>query len=158
MNKQSTQVMFSSKSDEWSTPNELFVKLDRHWGFTLDPCASDDNHKCEKYYTIETDGLAQSWEGETAFVNPPYGDIKAWVKKCHDETKDGKAIAVLLIPSRTDTRYFHEYCMKASHIYFVKARLKFSGHTNSAPFPSMIVAFTGQTGIHGPTISTLLRD
>lgn len=139
--------MFSKKSDEWGTPIDFYNKLNKLFGpFTLDPCASDENHKCDKYYTIETNGLEQSWEGETVFVNPPYSDIKAWIKKSIEETKKPNTKVVLLIPARTDTKYFHELIvLNAKEVYFIKGRLKFSdgstGLSNSAPFPSMIVVF-----------------
>lgn len=78
--------MFSSKSAEWETPKWLFSKLNNEFNFTLDPCATKENHLCDKYYTIKDDGLLQDWSGETVFVNPPYGRaIKDWVKKCYDE-------------------------------------------------------------------------
>jgi len=72
------------------------------------------------------------------FCNPPYSKIKDWVKKCYDEAATG-ATVVLLIPARTDTRYFHDYIYKQHEIRFIKGRLKFGDSKNSAPFPSMIV-------------------
>ncbi|HUW47255.1 MAG TPA: DNA N-6-adenine-methyltransferase [Patescibacteria group bacterium] len=143
MKKNDLDVMFSSKSDLWSTPQEFYDKLNDEFHFTLDPCSTHENHKCEKYYTMEDDGLAQSWEGETVFVNPPYSETKLWLKKAFDETRYNNKVTTvaMLIPSRTDTKYFHEYCMKADEIRFVKGRLKFGGQKNSAPFPSMVVVF-----------------
>ncbi len=142
------EVMFSSKSDEWETPQELFDELNKEFNFTLDPCATDENHKCEKYYTIKEDGLIQDWSGEVVFVNPPYGRaIKMWVKKCHDEYMNNNIIIVMLIPARTDTIWQHKYIFKeAKAICFIKGRLKFVnrvGNCNisSAPFPSQIVVF-----------------
>ena len=135
-----TDVMFSKKSDEWATPQNLFDKLNEEFGFTLDPCATKENTKCEKYFTQQEDGLYQSWCNEVVFCNPPYSQIKEWVKKCYDEA--GSAIKiVLLIPARTDTRYFHDYIYHKSEIRFIKGRLKFGDSKNSAPFPSMIVIF-----------------
>jgi len=143
MDENTQKVMFSSKSDEWATPQEFYDKLDRTHHFTLDPCASHENHKCDKYFTMEDDGLEQSWAGETVFVNPPYSDIKAWVAKSYYEVRNQMfpTKVVLLIPARTDTKYFHEYCMRAKEILFVKGRLKFGNQKNSAPFPSMVVIF-----------------
>ena len=76
-----TQGIFSSKSDEWSTPQDLYDELNKEFIFTLDPCATINNHKCDKYYTIDDNGLYKSWRGERVFCNPPYSDIKRWVIK-----------------------------------------------------------------------------
>ena len=137
-------VMFSSKTDQWETPQEFFNKLNNEFNFDLDPCADDTNHKCEKYYTESENGLQQDWGGGyRVFCNPPYGkEIYNWVKKCHDEVLKGNCtVAVMLIPARTDTRWFHEFIYKQSEIRFVKGRLKFGNSKNSAPFPSMVVVF-----------------
>ncbi len=139
----STAVMFSSKTDEWSTPQDFFDELNKEFDFTLDPCATPENAKCEKYYTKEDDGLKQDWSGETVFCNPPYGRaIKDWVKKCYEESKKPNTTVVMLIPARTDTSYFHDYIYhKAKEIRFIRGRLKFGNAKNSAPFPSMVVIF-----------------
>ena len=139
----STAVMFSSKTDEWSTPQDFFDELNKEFDFTLDPCATPENAKCEKYYTKEDDGLKQDWSGETVFCNPPYGRaIKNWVKKCYEESKKPNTTVVMLIPARTDTSYFHDYIYhKAKEIRFIRGRLKFGNAKNSAPFPSMVVIF-----------------
>lgn len=136
-------VMFSSKNEVWETPIEFFNELDKEFLFTLDPCALPDNAKCEKYYTPEDDGLIQDWEGERVFCNPPYGrKIYDWVKKCYEEAHKPNTSIVMLIPARTDTKYFHEFIYhKAKDLRFVKGRLKFGGCKNSAPFPSMVVVF-----------------
>ena len=138
-----TSVMFSSKKDEWSTPQDFFNELNKEFNFTLDPCATPENAKCEKYYTKEDDGLKQDWSGETVFCNPPYGRaIKDWVKKCYEESKKPNTTVVMLIPARTDTSYFHDYIYnKAKEIRFIRGRLKFGNAKNSAPFPSMVVVF-----------------
>jgi len=131
-------VHFSKKSDEWATPRDLFEKLNAKFDFTLDPCATELNAVCPKYYTREQDGLTQSWEGERVFCNPPYSDLKRWIKKCHEETQNG-CLVVMLIPARTDTIAFHEYIYGRYEIEFLKGRLKFGDSVNSAPFPSMLV-------------------
>ena len=138
-----TEVMFSSKTDLWSTPNSFYDKLNEEFHFTLDPCSTHDNHKCEKYFTKEDDGLSKSWFGETVFCNPPYGrEIKNWVKKCYIESMQKDTNVVALLPARTDTEWFHTYIYnKAKEIRFVKGRLKFGDSKNSAPFPSMVVIF-----------------
>ena len=133
-------VMFSSKTDNWATPQDFFDQLDAEFGFTLDPCADDLNRKCAKYFTKESDGLAQSWEGETVFCNPPYGrELPKWIKKGHDEAKH--ATVVQLTPARTDTRAFHDDIYGKAEIRFIRGRLKFGGAKNSAPFPSMVVVY-----------------
>lgn len=57
-------VMFSSKSNEWTTPQELFDKLNEEFNFNLDPCSTDENHKCDRYFTKKQDGLKQDWGGK----------------------------------------------------------------------------------------------
>ena len=133
------KVLFSSKSNEWETPKELFDELNKEFNFTLDPCANEKNHKCNKYFTKEQNGLIQDWSNEIVFCNPPYGrEIYDWVKKCSEEQKH--STIVLLIPSRTDTKYFHEFLYKKENVElrFLKGRLKFGNSKNPAPFPSLI--------------------
>jgi len=140
--------MFSSKTDQWATPQDFFDKLNDEFHFTLDPCADETNHKCEKYFTKEDDGLIQCWRGETVFCNPPYGrEICNWVKRCYMHSVVDCGIAVMLIPARTDTKWFHEYVYNKPNveIRFIKGRLKFGGSKNSAPFPSMVVVFRNRT-------------
>ena len=126
-----TKVMFSSMSDEWRTPQSLFDKLDKEFNFDSDPCP-DLKHPLKK-------GLHNGWL-DRVFVNPPYSKISDWTLASLAHSEDGK-IVVMLIPSRTDTKWWHDYVMKAKEIRFIKGRLKFSGHKNSAPFPSAIVVF-----------------
>ena len=135
-------VLFSHKSDEWGTPQELFDELDAEFNFTLDPCATADNHKCDKYYTREQNGLLKSWKNEIVFCNPPYSKVADWVRKCAYERLIHGTTSVLLIPARTDTKWFHEYIYRGgAEIRFIKGRLKFGDSKNSAPFPSMICIF-----------------
>lgn len=136
-----SKALFSSKSDEWSTPNKIYDDLNNEFNFNLDPCSSEVNHKCENYFTIEDDGLSKNWGGYRVFCNPPYSNIAAWVKKAWQESTKDNTLVVLLIPARTDTKYFHEYIYQRSEIRFIKGRLKFGESKNSAPFPSMIVIF-----------------
>lgn len=138
------ELMFSSKSDEWYTPIDFYNELDKEFKFNLDPCATNLNHKCPKYFTKEDNGLLQSWEGHNVFCNPPYGrHIGAWVEKAFNESKKENTIVVMLIPARTDTRWFHDFIYHKAEIRFIKGRLKFGGCKNAAPFPSMIVIFKG---------------
>lgn len=130
--------LFTSNTDQWSTPQDFFDKLNDEFHFTLDVCADDTNHKCDKYFTKEQDGLVQDWGGEIIWCNPPYGrEIGKWVERCSKH----KGVAVMLLPARTDTRWFHDYIYKKSRIRFIKGRLKFGDSDNSAPFPSMVVIF-----------------
>ena len=139
------KALFTSNSDEWETPLELYTRLNERFKFTLDPCSTKENHLCDKYYTKEENGLCKSWKGETVFVNPPYSKIKQWVEKCYKEHETNGTTIVMLIPSRTDTRYFHEYIYHKAEIEFIKGRLHFSNSKNSAPFPSMIVIYERYT-------------
>jgi len=125
------KVMFKSANDNWKTPKDVYDKLNQEFNFNFDPCPLNENP--------EFDGLAIGW-GSSTFVNPPYSKIKDWCKKAFEEWKKGKTI-VMLIPSRTDTRYWHEYIMKATEIRFIKGRLKFGDSKNSAPFPSAVIVF-----------------
>lgn len=135
-------VHFSSKSNEWTTPQNLFDELNDEFNFTLDPCATDENAKCSKYFTIEDDGLSKDWSNDVVFMNPPYGrGIKKWIKKAYEESLNG-ATVVCLIPARTDTTYWHDFIFdKADDIRFLKGRLKFGNGKNSAPFPSAIIIY-----------------
>ena len=138
-------VHYSSKTNEWSTPQAFFNELNKEFNFTLDPCATSENAKCTKYFTVEDDGLKQDWSNDVVFMNPPYGrDIKYWIKKAYEESLNG-ATVVCLIPSRTDTAYWHNYIFgKADDIRFIKGRLKFGGSKNPAPFPSAIIIYKGE--------------
>ena len=141
-------VHFSSETNEWETPEELFSLLNNFFKFNLDAASTDENAKCERHFTIEDDGLSQDWGGNTVWLNPPYGrELGKWVKKSYEESKKPNTTVVILIPARTDTSYWHNYVMKASDIFYIKGRLKFlnkeKGSKNSAPFPSAIVVFGG---------------
>ena len=136
-----TEVMFSSKTDLWETPQEFFDKLNQEFHFNLDACALPENAKCEYYYTPEQDGLSQPWNG-VVWCNPPYGrEIGRWVEKAYHSAAEGEAVVVMLLPARTDTKWFHKYIYNKAKVRFIKGRLKFGGSKNSAPFPSMVVIF-----------------
>lgn len=137
------EVMFSSREEKWETPQDFFDALDKEFHFTLDVAASEDNAKCRRYFTEKEDGLLQLWGGETIFCNPPYGRNKTglWVKKAFEESQKPGTTVVMLIPSRTDTRWFHSYVWGKAEVRFVKGRLKFGGSKNGAPFPSMVVIY-----------------
>lgn len=123
------ESLFSSTTEEWYTPQDFFEKCSKEvGGFDLDPCSTAENAKCSKFFTKEDNGLAQEWKGKV-WVNPPYGRaIYNWVRKCSEEVKKEKVEAIyLLIPSRTDTKYFHEflYQKETVELRFIKGRLKF---------------------------------
>ncbi len=134
-------ILFQSNSDEWETPEDVYSALDAEFHFTLDPCATDENHKCQKYLTVADNGLNCSWGGYKVFCNPPYSQISKWVRKAYEESHKDGTIVVLLIPARTDTRYFHDYILHRSEIRFIRGRIKFGDAKHNAPFPSMIVIF-----------------
>lgn len=133
--------MFSSKTDLWTTPQEFYNKLNEEFGFTLDPASTHQNTKCKRHYTIDEDGLKQDWGGEVVFCNPPYGrSVGEWARKCYEESKKPDTRVVLLIFARTDTKWWHQYCMNGE-IRFVKGRLKFGDSKNAAPAPSAVIIF-----------------
>lgn len=137
-------ALYSSKTDQWTTPQEFFEQLNDEFSFNLDPCADAENHKCDRYFTKEQDGLKMDWGGSRVFCNPPYGrEIGQWVRKCYEEGHKEGTIVVMLIPARTDTKYFHDYILHRAEIRFVKGRLRFGEAETGAPFPSMVVIFRG---------------
>lgn len=149
-------AMLTSKSNEWETPQDLYDKLDEEFHFNLDPCSTDKNHKCKNYFTIKDDGLSKYWfveGGARVFVNPPYGkEIKKWVKKCYEESKKEYVdVIVMLIPARTETKYFHDYIYHKAEIRFIKGRIKFCIDGKpviwNAPFPSMVVIYRNNKNI-----------
>lgn len=160
--------LFTSTTDEWPTPQDLFDTLDSEFGFTLDPCASVENAKCPRFFTKDDDGLCQDWPG-VVFMNPPYGrQIGEWVAKAWRESLAGSTV-VCLIPARTDTRYWHDYVMHAAEIRFIRQRLHFDSQrhrdrresgeatAHNAPFPSVVVIFhPGHEG--APAVSTISRS
>jgi phage N-6-adenine-methyltransferase len=134
-------ALYSSRSEEWATPPDFFAQLDREFGFTLDPCATRQNAKCAHFYTKAYDGLAQDWGGHVVFCNPPYGRaISEWARKCYLASQHG-ATVVLLVHSRTDTRFFHNWIYGKAELRFVRGRLKFGDGKQSAPFPSLVAIY-----------------
>lgn len=126
--------MMSSKRQNWRTPQIVYDELNKESSFDYDPCLLETD-------TIHTkDMLGSSWDGRSIFVNPPYKDLALWIKKCHDEWVKGKTV-VMLIPSRTDTKAFHDYIYNKAELRFIKGRLCFDDSGKPAPFPSMVVIF-----------------
>ena len=135
-----------SKTDDWATPQDLWSKLNAVHNFDVDAAASQANHLCHNWYGLDhedvtrRDGLKSSWDGEMVWINPPYGRvIAAWTEAAQLHADLGGSV-VMLLPSRTDTRWFHDYCLP-NDVEFIRGRLKFGGSKVSAPFPSMIVRF-----------------
>jgi phage N-6-adenine-methyltransferase len=132
-------IHFSSKTDMWATPQAFFDKYNEIYKFDIDVCAIAENAKCQKYFTPKENGLSQEWTGN-CWMNPPYGrEIKKWVKKAYESSLDG-ATVVCLLPARTDTAWWHDYCINGK-IEFIRGRLKFGNAKTSAPFPSAVVTF-----------------
>lgn len=141
-----TQVMFSSQNEVWATPQDFFDKLNEEFHFNLDPCATPENAKCKNYFTEREDGLKQNWGGYSVFCNPPYGRKTGdWVKKAYQEAQKPGTLVVCLLPSRTDTRWFHEWVLGKAELRFVKGRLKFGDGKNSAPFGSLVAIYGRRT-------------
>jgi len=144
------EALFSSECEDWGTPRPLYDKLSEMFGpFDMDPCTSKDNPLGTPiFYTKETDGLKQTWglgdydHPTKVFMNPPYGrKVGEWIYKAWHASLFGRAIVVCLLPSRTDTQWWHNLVMSADSLYFIKGRLTFEGAKNTAPFPSVIVVF-----------------
>jgi phage N-6-adenine-methyltransferase len=135
------QGMFTSSSDEWETPREFFDAVNAAFRFDLDVCATHANAKCERHFTKEEDGLSRSWRG-TCWMNPPYGrEISLWVRKAYESSLKAGTAVVCLLPSRTDTMWWHDYVIaRAERIWFIRGRLRFS-EKGPAHFPSALVVF-----------------
>jgi site-specific DNA-methyltransferase (adenine-specific) len=132
-----------SNRHDWGTPADLYKMLDDKFHFTVDVCAQSHNAKHSRYFTPEQDGLKQNWGGEVAFCNPPYGrEIGKWVKKA----SESMGTVVMLIPARTDTKWFHDYIYtnESAQVFFLRGRVKFDGQKQGAPFPSMVVVFNSE--------------
>lgn len=125
-------VHFSQQTDRWFTPEWLYKKLDSQFHFDSDPALKDK-------VNWANDGLSTPW-GKSTFCNPPYSDLERWISKGYREYQKGNLV-VFLIPSRTDTKCWHNYVMKASEVWFIKGRITFEGAKAGAPFPSCIVIF-----------------
>jgi site-specific DNA-methyltransferase (adenine-specific) len=136
-----TDLMFSSATDQWSTPVEFFNEWNAIFGFTLDVCADADNAKCARFFDREANGLKQDWSLDVCWMNPPYGrEIGQWVKKAYNESRNG-ATVVCLLPARTDTAWWHDYVLPFAQVVFVRGRLKFGDSKSGAPFPSAVAVF-----------------
>ena len=132
------QACLSSKSDEWSTPDYIWKFMQHIVGrFDFDAAATKENAICKKY---TSDALNDEWSGQTIWLNPPYSQIQKFIEMACTQSLSGKTV-VCLVPARTDTGWWHDYALKADAIFYLRGRLKFGGHRNSAPFPSAILIF-----------------
>lgn len=129
--KTRSPALFTAGRDDWRTPRKVYDDLHREFRFTLDPCPD---------LGLLKDGLERSWGGQRVFCNPPYGrGVGAWLAKAKEAV-----IAVYLLPSRTDTIWWHEYALKANEIRFIKGRLGFErddGKRSRATFPSVVLIY-----------------
>ena len=148
-----TAVMFGKATDEWATPQLFFDALDLEFRFGLDAAATEDNAKCTAFMDGDEDALREDWfdqvqKGWSVWLNPPYSRVREFITKAALEARKG-ATVVCLVPSRTDTRWWHSEVWDAEkhqprpgvEIRFVKGRLKFGDGKNSAPFPSVVIIF-----------------
>jgi phage N-6-adenine-methyltransferase len=145
-------IVFSRKSDEYITPQWLFEELNEQHKFKLDPVTTKDNILgTEYYYSASDDGLRRPWKNVNTFVNHPYSNAGAWVKKAHEQflinvKSNPKLAIVMLVASRTDSKWFHDIVIpsvaaKYCQIRFLRDRLKFRNAPYSSPFPSMLLIF-----------------
>ena len=135
---------FESSKQDWETPDELFLPLKHEFNFTLDAAASKENAKAEIFLTAAEDGLSKAWAPNVTWCNPPYGDsasrISKWVEKAAKEAREG-ATVVMLIPARTNTNWFHDFCLGEGEVRFIRGRPKFGGAEHGLPQPLAIVVF-----------------
>lgn len=133
-------IMKSSERHDWETPGRLFDVLNREFGFTLDVAASAENALCRRYFTVTENGLAQSWQSEVCWMNPPYGpDLPRWMRKAWESALTG-ATVVCLVPARTHAKWFHAYCPQAE-VRFLRGRLRFDNAEHEAPFAQLVIIF-----------------
>jgi len=133
---------FKSNNQDWETPDDIFIPLNKEFRFTLDVSATIKNTKCSSFFTIEQNGLLQKWKG-VCWMNPPYNETGKWVKKAFEESFRGITV-VCFIQARTNTNWWHDYCMKGE-IRFIRGRPKFKGCKYGLPQPLAIVIFRGET-------------
>lgn len=140
------RAVLKSHSCEWATPQKLFDELDKEFKFTLDVAATKFNAKCARFFDQNSNGLAQKWAPARCWMNPPYGlNLKHWMKKAWKESVDEGALVVCLVPSRTDTSWWHNYALEADEIRFLQGRIRFDGgNGGQATFPSCIIIFRGR--------------
>jgi phage N-6-adenine-methyltransferase len=154
----SSSTALSSLDETWATPAKFFADLNKEFNFVIDAAAVQSSALCDFWYGPDhpdlymRDAFQRNWaldaNGGNIFLNPPYGrTIKDWMRKADFESKRG-ATVVCLVPSRTDTIWFQDYCLD-KEVRFIRGRLKFNDGVNPAPFPSAVVVMNGQQEIAG---------
>lgn len=152
MKKQVNQSWFKAKSQEYETSDNIFVPLNNEFQFTLDVAASKRNAKCIQYYTENDNGLIQNWGQNICWMNPPFGrQMKLWVEKAYRASLNG-ATVVCLLPVRSNTNWWHDYCMKGE-IRFIRGEVKFKGQKNGLWLPLAIVIFKRKSAISMRTLN-----
>ena len=146
-------ALFSFAAGDWGTPKSLFALLHHEFKFTLDAAATKANALTKRFITPQQDAFAQDWaklaRGGAVWLNPPYGrEVGRWIEQALAASCQGATVVVLL-PARTDTRWFHELC-RYGEVRLLRGRLKFVGAPTSAPFPSLVVVF-------GPTVKPTVK-
>lgn len=151
--RQRRSVHARSDSEEWYTPAWLIDRLLAETGrplFDLDPCSpsSEGPVPAVARFTRDEDGLSLPWAG-WVFCNPPYGRVIArWIDKAIHEARAGARV-ILLVPARTDARWWHALIAAGGRPEFLQGRIKFEGPRgtrHSAPFPSAIVRLDAGDG------------
>lgn len=145
------EQLFASKKQDWATPQYLFDYFNDKYCFQLDAAATEENSKCERFISPENDSLSINWaeaypDVHAIWLNPPYGrGVGKWMEHCYTMSLRGHQLIAALVMARTDTKWWHEYCMKAQTIYLIKGRIRFIGSDgiagNSAPAPSAVVVW-----------------
>lgn len=139
---------FDSVRQDWETPTELFNLVNAEFGFTIDVAASAENTKVARYISEQQDAMTCSWGMNVCWLNPPYGKghkLSDWVRKAYIESQNG-ATTVMLIPARTNTNWFHDYCLKHGEVRFLRGRPKFGGADHGLPQPLCFVIFRPTKG------------
>jgi phage N-6-adenine-methyltransferase len=133
----SLEGKFESNRQDWETPQDMFDAINDRFSFTRDVCASPTNKKCEVFFCEENSCLDKEWDGVN-WMNPPFKDMKKFVAKAYEQRDN--AITVCLLPARTNTRWWHELCMKGE-IIFICGRPKFGDNIHGLPQPLALVVF-----------------
>ena len=145
----SHEVHFMSERQDWGTPRAFleWLETDRSWTPNLDAAASIRNAKAPHFFTEDDDSLSKDWFGDV-WLNPPFGnELPKFMKKCAEQIKRKEVRSIMvLIPARTDTKWFHEIVMPHAYlIYLIKGRFNFrvdnAVEGANAPFPSMLVLY-----------------
>ena len=158
-----SRVVFLSESDEWATPQDFFDNLNAEFHFTTDVACTPQNSLCAHsiFSALDTDWSDDGdYSRAVCFMNPPYSQCRAFMAKATEESHKG-ATVVCLVPSRTDTQWWHKFVWnQATHQFrpgvegrFVKGRWKFGGAKQGAPFPSVVVIFRPTPSTHFPSQS-----